>query len=291
MMEPDAGKKSALLVRGIVLIVLVIFGVAVFGRSWWGSDAPADVVVEEIVPTSTAAVKAPDAPAVLTADAAAVINASATAAAELDAHYQHIFTNLPGTYGIRGTNPISGTYHGRLTISEVGSYHSVEWVINSQIITGTGLLYGDTFAASWGDPNCKAIVYQIREDGQLGGAWYLHSRPDEYGLEVVEPLADASENFLVGTHRVFGQNTDGERYYGTVAFAVSGSVYTADWQFDGGDITATGVRQNDVLSFGWGDENCTIAAYTVREDGSLNGVWTDIGEMWLGTEIGEKVGR
>lgn len=199
--------------------------------------------------------------------------------------------NLPGLYAIEGSNPNGGTYQGTLEIARPGEYYTVEWNIADEVITGTGLLQDNIFSVSWGGQLCVAQYYKVYEDGSLDGVWFWIRNPEELGTEYVEPLDDGSENLLVGVHDMSGVNPDGGEYNGTAEIAVNGSVYSITWYVSDEALPAIGVRQGDVISVGWGGDSCNVASYIVNEDGTLSGIWTNVGEALLGTEVGEKVGR
>lgn len=203
-----------------------------------------------------------------------------------------IANNLIGRYAIEGTNPNGGAYQGTLEITKPGEYYDVEWVVADTVITGTGLLRQNVFSVSWGGARCVAQYYELQADGSLDGVWFWISRPDSLGTEYLAPLDDGSENLLVGTHEMTGVNPDGDSYEGTAEVSVNGSVYSITWYVEDEVLPATGVRQGNVISVGWGDDSCNIASYIVEEDGNkLNGIWTNVGEALLGTETGEKIGR
>lgn len=229
-----------------------------------------------------------------TAAAAATFTPAAVTEADPTAvtHELIAASDLIGSYAVEGTNPNGGAYQGTLEITQPGEYYDIEWVIAGEVITGTGLLQQNVLSVSWGGAGCVAQYYSLQADGSLIGVWFWVSRPDSLGTEYLAPLDDGSENLLVGTHDMTGVNPDGDSYEGTAEVTVNGSVYSITWYVDDEVLPATGVRQGDVISVGWGDDTCNIASYIVEEDGlKLNGIWTNVGEALLGTETGEKIGR
>ena len=90
-----------------------------------------------------------------------------------------------------------------------------------------------------------------------------------------------------GHYTVEGTNLDGSSYSGTVDITVS-SDSTCRIVWHTGDTTSSGIcmRVNDVLVAGYvlnGDVG--LVAYTIKDDGTLDGIWTVADKDGAGKEV------
>ena len=93
-----------------------------------------------------------------------------------------------GTYNVEGTNLDGSTYGGTATIELTSETTcSIEWNTGSTTSNGICMLYGDAFAAGYvlGDA-VGLIVYQVKGDGSLEGAWTISGK-DGSGTENLTP--------------------------------------------------------------------------------------------------------
>lgn len=93
-----------------------------------------------------------------------------------------------GTYNVEGTNLDGSAYSGTATIELTSETTcSIEWQTGSTASSGICMLYGDAFAAGYVlDDSVGLIVYQVKSDGSLEGAWTI-SGQDGSGTEILTP--------------------------------------------------------------------------------------------------------
>jgi hypothetical protein len=107
-------------------------------------------------------------------------------------------------------------------------------------------------------------------------AWY--SRP-------VRPVIAQTAPQLGGEYNMVGLTPEGHIYYGKLNITQEGEQYNFAWETSGGSkTTGIGILDVDGVSVGWGSEKCTVATYTVGENGLENGKWFPIGGKDSGTE-------
>ncbi|WP_432347000.1 hypothetical protein WMC41_03070 [Shinella yambaruensis] len=100
----------------------------------------------------------------------------------------HAQTVNAGTYTVEGTNLDGSPYNGTATIvltSETTC--SIEWNTGGTTSNGICMLYDNAFAAGYvlGDA-VGLIVYQVKDDGSLEGAWTISGK-DGSGTETLTP--------------------------------------------------------------------------------------------------------
>lgn len=90
-----------------------------------------------------------------------------------------------------------------------------------------------------------------------------------------------------GHYTVAGTNLDGSSYSGTADITVSGdSTCHIVWHTGGTDSSGICMRVNDVLVAGYvlnGDVG--LVAYTIKDDGTLDGVWTIADKNGAGKDV------
>ena len=98
----------------------------------------------------------------------------------------------------------------------------------------------------------------------------------------------AAEAADVGGHyTVTGTNFDGSKYDGTADITVSSST-TCRITWHTGDTNSSGIcmRVNDILVAGYVLEGeVGLVAYTVKDDGTLDGIWTMADKDGAGTDV------
>ena len=94
---------------------------------------------------------------------------------------------------------------------------------------------------------------------------------------------------LSGNYDVAGANPDGSTYQCVLDVARDGAVYQWNWSACG-DFQGVGIQRENVVSVGWGGEECGVVSYLIQEDGALTGLWTTGGQTALGSEQATPVG-
>lgn len=100
----------------------------------------------------------------------------------------HAQTVNAGTYTVEGTNLDGSPYNGTATIALTSETTcSIEWNTGGTTSNGICMLYDDAFAAGYvlGDA-VGLIVYQVKDDGSLEGAWTISGK-DGSGTETLTP--------------------------------------------------------------------------------------------------------
>lgn len=99
---------------------------------------------------------------------------------------------------------------------------------------------------------------------------------------------------VTGVYHTHGENSDQNRYTGTLTITKSGEVYTAEWNLSDGFSRGTGVRQGDSLAFNFVGENeagepiVGVQLYKISK-GELEGPWSINGEGTVGYERDVKI--
>lgn len=94
-----------------------------------------------------------------------------------------------------------------------------------------------------------------------------------------------SAGSIGGTYTVEGMNPGGKgEYKGTVTITQQGSIYRLQWNV-GNTFSGIGIVQDNVLAVTWvGGAGAGVVAYTIKSDGSLEGVWASSKDTELGKE-------
>jgi len=87
----------------------------------------------------------------------------------------------------------------------------------------------------------------------------------------LEDVASGVPRALAGEYAVLGRNPDGSRYRGVARISETGGIYQVVWEIANDVFHGTGRREGDTLSVDWDAGDKVI--YTVRRDGTLDGVW------------------
>jgi hypothetical protein len=93
----------------------------------------------------------------------------------------------------------------------------------------------------------------------------------------------AAPTTIVGTYTVAGTNPDKSEYKGTLDVTASGEAYT--WSWNGGEYKGVGLQQGNVVSVGWGGDECYVVSYLIGDDGILTGKWTDMALSGIGADV------
>ena len=99
-------------------------------------------------------------------------------------------------------------------------------------------------------------------------------------------VATAAAQNLGGTYRVSGKTFDGSRYSGTAEVVVtSNTTCRINWKIGSENWRGICMRNGAVFSAGYKFGNAVgLAIYDIKEDGSLEGLWTIAEKSGVGTE-------
>ncbi|MFC3073112.1 hypothetical protein [Shinella pollutisoli] len=100
----------------------------------------------------------------------------------------HAQTVNAGTYDVEGTNLDGSSYGGTATIELTSETTcAIEWNTGTTTSQGICMLYDNAFAAAYVlDDAVGLIVYEVKGDGSLEGAWTI-SGQDGSGTERLTP--------------------------------------------------------------------------------------------------------
>ena len=81
------------------------------------------------------------------------------------------------------------------------------------------------------------------------------------------------KNPIFGEYTVSGTNPDSSTYKGSlIVTKLSDMHYSLSWS-TGNEFSGIGILNENILSVGYGDENCGVKSYQIQTDGSLKGSW------------------
>ena len=95
--------------------------------------------------------------------------------------------NVGGNYRVEGTNPNGSTYSGTAEIMPSGQTCRIVWHVGTEW-RGICMVSGGTFAAAYRSPDTFGLlIYELRPDGSLSGAWTIANAPGR-GTETLIPM-------------------------------------------------------------------------------------------------------
>ena len=192
-----------------------------------------------------------------------------------------------GTYIANGTNPDGSTYDGTLQITRAGDVYEFTWEAG-YVFVGEGIQRGDKVAVAYPDDSCQVALYDIGPEGTLTGDW-VGEAGTGLGTEVATPTGSVSGGAVEGTYTYAGTAPDGGSYEGTMTIDASGDLYTVvqEETGTGNQYISVGITLGQSLAMSYGpEETCGVVLYTIRADGSLDGVWGTFGvSSQAGTEL------
>ncbi|MCP4228935.1 MAG: hypothetical protein GY771_02145 [bacterium] len=99
-------------------------------------------------------------------------------------------------------------------------------------------------------------------------------------------LAGGAFADVAGSYTGSGTNQNGSKYDTEVVIAKVGQTYSVQWYFDGNlGYEGVGIMKNGLLCVGYANpEGYGVVVYEVKDDGSLEGIWTGPGAEKLGSE-------
>lgn len=182
-----------------------------------------------------------------------------------------------GRYAVAGSNPGGdGRYVGRMTVTQTGETFRVVWDTGGPPVEGVGVRQGDAFAVAYGGA-CGVVAYAPAEGG-YEAVWTTMGSTD-LGAERAEETA------VAGRYAVEGTNPGRDDVYrGTLVMGGAGDAAAFHWEVGGQAYDGLGLAHGGVYGVTYGAETCSVAVYTVGEDGALDGVWTGPGLDGAGTE-------
>ncbi len=202
-------------------------------------------------------------------------------------------STLVGSYTVSGTNPAESTgYIGTATISGVGDFFIISWLIDDAVTEGQGIFLNRTFSVAYPLSGCSVSAYNVAEDGSLDGLWVLEG--EGTSPERADPLPNTPVVGLPFEYQVTGTNPDGTTYGGnmTLTPGTDDRAYLFRQIFTENNETVefrgVSVLNADVLAASYANSgDCGVVNYTVNADGTLTALWTDtvVGiSSGLGTE-------
>jgi polyhydroxybutyrate depolymerase len=190
--------------------------------------------------------------------------------------------DIAGTYTVAGESPDGTTYDCFLTITPNTETYTWQWW-NCGEFEGIGLRLDNIISVVWGGPECGIVAYRVEEDGRLNGRWTTLADP-AVGSEFATPMTPFDAGSLDGAYTVTGAATDGTTYEGTLQVTAVDDIF--EWRWDvGGEFVGVAIRQDDIISVAYGGDACSNLSYEILDDGTLNALWTYVGQSAVGTEI------
>ncbi len=124
------------------------------------------------------------------------------------------------------------------------------------------------------------VVYKLREDGSLSGAWTNGEAGGRVMSETARPVKPGND--IEGTYETTGTNPNGGEYRGQVTVSrIGDKVYSLVWS---NSDRGTGILAGDTLVVGYG-AGAGVVLYVLNADGSAEGFWTTAAdEGRVGTE-------
>lgn len=107
---------------------------------------------------------------------------------------------------------------------------------------------------------------------------------DAEPTSTADTTTPAQSTSIEGEYAIQGTNPDGSSYEGSLSITSLGEdKYELKWSA-GNDYQGIGFLRGETLAVGWGSASCTVAAYDVQSDGSLQGEWALVGQPAVGAE-------
>ena len=190
-----------------------------------------------------------------------------------------------GSYVVKGTNPDKSTYEATLVVTAKGE--AFDWSWNDGEYKGVGLQQDDIVSIARGDDDCQLVAYVVGDDGVLTGKWTARS-VSGIGSTFLTPVDRAKMNGLEGLYTETGTELDGSEYGGCslqVTKKAKG-VYEFYEPNCMGEWTGVGIQNGNLVSVAIAlkQYECVAMSYMVNTDGSMDAIWTHVGQSDLGTE-------
>lgn len=184
-----------------------------------------------------------------------------------------------GTWNITGTFSDGTAYEGTMTVTPNADQTTalVEQQIGDSSYSGLGIVDGDVFSVVLGPDGCGLGAYVIQDNGDLVGRWTAVGQT-ALGTETATPIN------IAGSHNLSGTNPDDTTYSGSLEVTANNQVHTFDYTIGDQTFPGVGILRGNVISVGFGGDECSVASYFVYPDGQLVGMWSVVGANTTGTE-------
>ena len=190
-----------------------------------------------------------------------------------------------GSYVVKGTNPDKSTYEATLVVTAKGE--AFDWSWNDGEYKGVGLQQGDIVSVVWGDDACYVMSYVVGDDGVLTAKW-TQKAVSGIGSEVLTPVDKAKMNGLEGLYDTAGTEINGSEYDGCITHATQKAEGVYEWYVPDclDDYYGVGIQNGNLVSVAIAPKQyeCVAMSYMVNTDGSMDAIWTHVGQSELGTE-------
>jgi hypothetical protein len=190
-----------------------------------------------------------------------------------------------GSYDIKGSNPDKSTYEATLVVTAKGE--AFDWSWNDGEYKGVGVQQGDIVSVVWGDDDCYLMLYVVGDDGVLTGKW-TQIAVSGIGSEVLTPVDKAKMNGLEGQYDTTGTEINGSKYGDCITHVTQQAEGVYEWFVPNcfEDYYGVGIRNGNQVSVAVALERnkCVAMSYKVNTDGSMDAIWTPVGQSDLGTE-------
>lgn len=192
--------------------------------------------------------------------------------------------DISGEYEATGTNPNGkGTYVADLTVIKHGEVYQFSWDTGGNKYDGVGVQTDNFVSVAYTEgtngKGCGVKLYKINSDGSLDGKLGYWGKDS---IEIEKAIRTSGTD-LVGEYQITGKNQNDEQNKSKLTISSSGPGFTFKWKgensFNGG-----GVRLENMITAGFGADQCGFVAYEIKPDGILVGKWGAVGVEQFGTE-------
>jgi hypothetical protein len=140
----------------------------------------------------------------------------------------------------------------------------------------------DILTVAVGSDACYVVSYVIGDNGVLTGKW-TDMAASGIGADIATPTDMMGEG-IEGLYNAAGTNPDGSEYGCSLQVTKKAeNVYEWYW-FNCGEYTGVGIQNGKVISVAYGANECSAMSYKVNANGSMDAVWTYVGQTDLGKE-------
>jgi hypothetical protein len=183
------------------------------------------------------------------------------------------------SWAISGEFSDGTVYEGTMTFTPNADQNSaiVQQQIGDTTISGIALLDEGVLTVVYGGEGCGVGSYLVQDNSDLMGRWTLVGQTT-VGSEMATLIN------ISGSHNISGTNLDGTAYEGTLEVTPNNQIHTFDYTLGEQQFPGVGILRGNVISVGFGGEQCSVASYFVSPDGTLKGLWTVVGSDTVGSE-------
>jgi hypothetical protein len=177
---------------------------------------------------------------------------------------------LIGQYTYHRHYPGGGSETGALKISGFGPGFRLDWSGPKRKENGIALLNANLLAVATGH-KCALALYHSYQNKGLSGAWMGWGGAP--GRETVWSNKGLDQKDYSGEYQVDGENGDGSRYHGILNIGKQDAHYAFKWNVGGETFSGVGLAHDQQLASAYGASDCKVAVYTVKPDGTLDGLF------------------